>query len=255
MIKAAFFDVDGTLLSFKTHRIPASTQRALDEMRERGIKTVISTGRPVYQMPDFLLEGFDAYVTLSGQYCYDADGLYRSQPIDDADVRAIVEQVDAGLYDSLCMQGEDSFVNEFSPRVVQAANNAAVTYRKDDFHKAFDAPVYQFCAFVPPSEDHIVHEATSNIITTRWCEVFCDIVPAEGGKDYGVKATLERLGIGPDEAIAFGDGENDLSMFSAVGTSVAMGNAYGATKDAASYVTTSVDDDGIWNACKHYRLV
>ena len=100
-----------------------------------------------------------------------------------------------------------------------------------------------------------MHEATSNIITTRWCEVFCDIVPAEGGKDYGVKATLERLGIGPDEAIAFGDGENDLSMFSAVGTSVAMGNAYGATKDAASYVTTSVDDDGIWNACKHYRLV
>ena len=254
MIKAAFFDVDGTLLSFKTHRIPASTQRALDEMRERGIKTVISTGRPVYQMPGFLLDGFDAYVTLSGQYCYDTDGLYRSQPIDAADVAAIVKQVDDGLYDSLCMQGEDSFVNEFSPRVIQAATNAAVTYRKDDFHKAFDAPVYQFCAFVPPSEDHIVHEATSNIITTRWCEVFCDIVPAVGGKDYGVKATLERMGISPDEAIAFGDGENDLSMFSAVGTSVAMGNAYGATKDAASYVTTDVDNDGIWNACKHYGL-
>lgn len=255
MIKAAFFDVDGTLLSFKTHRVPASTERALEAMRERGIKTVISTGRPVYQMPEFLLDGFDAYITLSGQYCFDADGVYRSQPIDDADVRAVVEQVDAGVYDSLCMQGEDSFVNEFSPRVLAAAKNAGLTYRKDDFHKAFDAPVYQFCAFVPPEDDHIVHEVTSNIITTRWCDIFCDIVPAAGGKDFGVRATLERMGIAPEEAIAFGDGENDLSMFGAVGTSVAMGNAWGGTKDAATFVTTDVDHDGVWNACEHFDLI
>ena len=45
MIKAAFFDIDGTLLSFKTHAMPESTKRALRALRERGIKTVISTGR------------------------------------------------------------------------------------------------------------------------------------------------------------------------------------------------------------------
>ena len=32
MIKAAFFDIDGTLVSFKTHRMPASTRRALAEL-------------------------------------------------------------------------------------------------------------------------------------------------------------------------------------------------------------------------------
>ncbi len=52
--------------------------------------------------------------------------------------------------------------------------------------------------------------------------------------------------------IAFGDGENDLSMFSAVGTSVAMGNAQDTVKAAATYVTTAVDDDGIYNAAKHF---
>ena len=52
MIKAAFFDIDGTLLSFKTHRIPASAQQVLDSFRAQGIACVIATGRPTYQMPD-----------------------------------------------------------------------------------------------------------------------------------------------------------------------------------------------------------
>ena len=49
MIKAAFFDIDGTLLSFKTHRIPASAQQVLDSFHEQGIACVIATGRPTYQ--------------------------------------------------------------------------------------------------------------------------------------------------------------------------------------------------------------
>ncbi len=81
------------------------------------------------------------------------------------------------------------------------------------------------------------------------------ITPANGGKDLGVAAMLERLGIDASEAIAFGDGENDLSMFSAAGKSVAMGNAQDTVKAAATYVTTAVDDDGIYNAAKHFGLL
>ncbi len=79
--------------------------------------------------------------------------------------------------------------------------------------------------------------------------------PATGGTALGAAATLERLGTDASEAIAFGDGENDLSMFAAVGTSVAMGNARDTVKAAATYVTTAVDDDGIYNAAKHFGLM
>ena len=220
MIKAAFFDIDGTLLSFKTHRIPASAQQVLDSFHEQGIACVIATGRPTYQIPDWLFDlGWDAYITLSGQHCFDAKGVYRSCPIDPDDVAAIVDQVAQGRYDSLCMQGENSFVNRLSERVVTAGSNAGIVYHEEPFEHAFDAPVYQFCAFVDPADEHIVTDAVSHSLTTRWCDLFCDIIPANGGKDLGVAATLERLGIDASEAIAFGDGENDLSMFSAVGTS------------------------------------
>ena len=115
MIRAAFFDIDGTLLSFKTHRIPASAQQVLDSFHEQGIACVIATGRPTYQMPDWLFDlGWDAYITLSGQHCFDAEGVYRSCPIDPDDVAVIVDQVAQGRYDSLCMQGENSLATRES---------------------------------------------------------------------------------------------------------------------------------------------
>ena len=132
MIKAAFFDIDGTLLSFKTHRIPASAQQVLDSFHEQGIACVIATGRPTYQMPDWLFDlGWDAYITLSGQHCFDAEGVYRSCPIDPDDVAVIVDQVAQGRYDSLCMQGENSFVNRLSERVVTAGSNAGIVYHEE----------------------------------------------------------------------------------------------------------------------------
>ena len=38
MIKALFFDIDGTLVSFKTHQIPVSTIEALEAAKAKGIQ-------------------------------------------------------------------------------------------------------------------------------------------------------------------------------------------------------------------------
>ena len=46
-VSIVFFDIDGTLVSFKTHRIPKSTLDAVAALRSRGIKVYIATGRPV----------------------------------------------------------------------------------------------------------------------------------------------------------------------------------------------------------------
>ncbi len=73
----------------------------------------------------------------------------------------IVDQVAQGRYDSLCMQGENSFVNRLSERVVTAGSNAGIVYHEEPFEHAFDAPVYQFCAFVDPADEHIVTDAVS----------------------------------------------------------------------------------------------
>lgn len=255
MFKAAFFDIDGTLVGFKDHRVPASAWRAIDALRARGVKVMIATGRSPAEIVEELREGFDCYITLNGQYCHDGEGVFREVRIDEADVRAIVDGAQEGLYDILLMQHDRSMVNRLTPRIREVGEMVDLDYRVGDVVAAASEPVYQFNVFVDAADEHLFLDRTRGVEVTRWTDLFCDVVPRGGGKHLGVRAALERFGIAPEEAIAFGDGENDLSMFAEVGTSVAMGNAWEPVKKRATYVTTGVDDDGIWNACRHLGLV
>jgi hydroxymethylpyrimidine pyrophosphatase-like HAD family hydrolase len=81
------------------------------------------------------------------------------------------------------------------------------------------------------------------------------MISIDGGKAKGIGQVLAHYGLTPEEAIAFGDSDNDLDMLQAVQIAVAMGNACDEAKQCADYITTDVDDDGIWNALKHFELI
>ena len=66
---------------------------------------------------------------------------------------------------------------------------------------------------------------------------------------------MEIHNINMDEIITFGDGENDEEMLAFSPLSVAMGNAPEKVKRKASYVTSSIDEDGIYNALKHFNII
>ncbi len=254
MIKAAFFDVDGTLMT-TSHTMLESTRRAIDALSAQGIRTIVATGRPSYEVPACLDGLFDTYVCLNGQHCKDAEGVYRDCPLDDADVRAVAAQVHDGVFDVLVLQEDGMFTTALTQRVLDTARAINQSYVVKNLDEELDKPIYQFCAFVDSADEHLILDVAHGVRLTRWTELFCDIIPAQGGKGAGIRATLERYGLAPEETIAFGDGENDLSMFEMCGTSVAMGNAWDAVKEHADYVTDDCDSDGIWNACKHFGLV
>ena len=65
MVRAVFFDIDGTLVSFKTHRMPESTRKALEALRGQGMKLFISTGRHELLIDNVdKLRGCDAYFSV-----------------------------------------------------------------------------------------------------------------------------------------------------------------------------------------------
>ena len=72
-VKAAFFDLDGTLLSHVSHVIPQSARQCLNMLRARGIKTYLCTGRHSTELEYLPVEGipFDGYITLNGHLCLD----------------------------------------------------------------------------------------------------------------------------------------------------------------------------------------
>jgi len=55
----------------------------------------------------------------------------------------------------------------------------------------------------------------------------------------------DRLGVAPDDVIAFGDMPNDLPMLQWAGHSWAMANAHPTVVEAADRVAPSNDDDGV----------
>lgn len=254
-LRAAFFDVDGTLLSFKTHEVADSAKQALERLRRAGVRTFLCTGRSPSLLDDVPMDLFDAHLTMSGQYCYAGDDVFLSRPIDRHDMEAIVSHVEQGLYHCLFMEPHRSYLSGHDQLVDAAMLAAKMDPPLGNPSWALESDVFQLNIFVGPEGEGPVLRATKNLKLTRWSPNFADAMPADGGKAAGVQAALARYGIAPDEAVAFGDGGNDAEMFGAVGTSVAMGNAADDVKAMTTFVTDDVDQDGIWNACERLGLL
>ena len=76
-----------------------------------------------------------------------------------------------------------------------------------------------------------------------------------GDKSVGIKAMVDYFNGDYSDVVVFGDEKNDLSMFQDEWTSIAMGNAIDELKAKATYVTDACDQDGIYNACKHFKWI
>ena len=82
-----------------------------------------------------------------------------------------------------------------------------------------------------------------------------EVVPKGFSKATGIEKVCEKFGLTLNDTYAFGDSENDLEMLAIVGHGVAMGNGSDNAKAAADYITTGVDEDGIYNGLKHFGLI
>lgn len=71
----------------------------------------------------------------------------------------------------------------------------------------------------------------------------------------GMRTMAEYMHIDISQTMAFGDGGNDIPILQAAGIGVAMGNSNNNVKEAANYVTTTVDDNGIANALRHFEVI
>lgn len=258
MLKAAFFDIDGTLLSHKTNSVPASTVRALEELRKKGVLTFIATGRHLPELKKLRpLEGlrFDGFVSLNGQYCCNEEGVIYHCPIDPGDIATLLDFLKREPHPCILVEEDQMYINFHNDHVarVQAAIHTEMP-PLGDLDRGYSHPIYQAILYM--KEDTLDSlPPMPNVKLTRWNMGGADLIPASGGKAAGIAKVLEHYGIDKSETIAFGDGENDVDMFRAVGTAVAMGNACRSAKEAAHYVTDRVDEDGIWNALVHFGVL
>lgn len=260
-MKTIFFDIDGTLVTDdEKMEISESTRTAIAELRKNGHLTFINTGRPVFIISDAIRElGFDGYVCGCGTYVEYGGEVVFSNELDkglcqktaeicrECRVAPVYEYRNRYYFDSLTenTKGIEFFKNIFTEGV---RNSGRVG--DDDF--IFD----KFVAFSDENSDmELFHrEIGKNFEIIDRGSGFYEMVPHGCTKGTGIDMILKRLGTRYEDAYAVGDSMNDLPMLLAVPNSIAMGGAENIYP-YVSYVTTSVSEDGIYNAMKHFNLV
>ena len=254
MIKAAFFDIDGTLLSFKTHRVSEGTVRAFERLHKAGVRTFISSGRPMVLIPQMPVT-FEAYITMNGGLVFTPDKVLLSNPIPRED---LLRWVDFAKERNLC-----TMVFTADGMMLAQPNEMGMKLRDQlefemppvvDIEAMRDAEAYQIIALMPAQMDGAVKELLPHCRLPRWHPYFTDIVADGNSKAKGMEAICNLFGIRQEETIAFGDGGNDIEMLQWAGVGVAMGNAAPEVQQAADMVTASVDDEGIEKAVETLQI-
>lgn len=249
MIKAAFFDIDGTLLSFKTHRVSEGTVRAFSTLHAHGVRTFISSGRPMILIPEMPVS-FDAYITMNGGLVFTSEGkVLLSNPIPREDSE---RWLDFAKEHQLC-----TMVFTKDKMMVAQVNPIGLKIREQlefqmppvvDIDDMRGHEAYQLIAIMPGEMDKEVGNMLTHCRLPRWHPAFTDIVAQGNSKAAGMEAICRHYGISQGETLAFGDGGNDIEMLQWAGIGVAMGNAADEVKAAADMVTMDVDNEGIENA-------
>ncbi|MBO5860641.1 MAG: Cof-type HAD-IIB family hydrolase [Alistipes sp.] len=256
-IKAIFFDIDGTLVSFKSHTVPESARRAIARLREQGVKVFIATGRLMKHVAIVNDIEVDGYITVNGGYCITFAGeVIFESAFPRATVERVIDLSEQYGFDLNVMTHEDMYVSSMGERVKKIASMINIMPTVADVRAiAATQPVVQMCPYISRELEQEIMPLLPDCVGSRWIETFMDLNVRGVDKSLGIQQVMNYYGLTMAEAMAFGDGGNDLPMVRDAAVGVAMGNACDELKAVADYITSSVDEDGVSRALEHFGLI
>ena len=256
-IKAVFFDIDGTLVSFKSHTVPESARRAIARLREQGVKVFIATGRLMKHVGIVNDIEVDGYITVNGGYCITSAGeVIFESAFPRATVERVIDLSEQYGFDLNVMTHQDMYVSSMGERVKKIASMINIMPTVADVRAiAATQPVVQMCPYISRELEQEIMPLLPDCVGSRWIETFMDLNVRGVDKSLGIQQVMNYYGLTMAEAMAFGDGGNDLPMVRDAAVGVAMGNACDELKAVADYITSSVDEDGVSRALEHFGLI
>ena len=257
---ALFFDIDGTLVSFETHQIPASTILALTQAKANGHKVFIATGRPPIIITNLgaIEHLIDGYVTTNGAYCFVGDEVVACKSIPPHEARLIVDDAIEKNYGVIVVGEMDVAVLDPQGQVDEIFRQHLAVENLDKakpVEEVLQQRIMQITPFFSKEYEAELMARVPGCTSGRWHPAFTDVTALGADKGEGLLAMAKHFGLNPDHTMAFGDGGNDSTMVRRAGIGVAMGNAIDELKAEADYITASVDDEGVRKALQHFGLI
>ncbi len=259
--KAVVIDLDGTLQT-SAEIITEETSEILMKLYESGIYIILASGRSVALQtcfasslpPVFHMVAFNGGVV--AEYRNGECLIHHKSVLDPSIVLNIVEVLERYGIPFLVYDGEVCCVS--SEPVAEAMRREAVPNLKQTPDLSFLAQSRELLKIgLPLGRGAISCESgrAAAELALRGFDLpslglqllhmhdWMDIVPALSGKAAGLRIACARLGADLRDAVAFGDGGNDLCMLAAAGRSIAPSNASAAAKRAAGRVSPWSNDE------------
>lgn len=254
--KIVFFDIDGTITNHEDGSIPQSTIEAINTLKNKGIKVVAATGRPLSMCKELQELGIETFITANGGYVKHIQEVIHKVPMDKRIIQEVMEFAKL-KNNGLSFYTENFSMNGVTEKEILAALNETLSLNEypetnGSIHKE---DVFLLCLFANDEAVKQYKLKFPHLTFKRWHPYVLNVLQDEVSKSLAIMKTLDFFGIDKSEAIAFGDGENDIDMLELVGLGIAMGNGSQKLKNVADFVTKPSSEDGISYALKKYGII
>lgn len=260
-IKLVISDIDGTLIT-SNHEITDATREAAAKLYAAGIGLSLASSRPPRSIRP-LAEALDLrvpFAAFNGALIVDRDGeiKHRSQLSAEvlARLKTIADACAVGLWlyteDGWWAATRDAFVEReahtsgFEPGYEGYAERLAAG--------AVKATVVGKPELVAEAERRVAGELNGQVSASRSKPRFLDVTAHGYHKGAAVRHLAEVFSVLKDQIAVIGDGPNDVEMFSQAGKSIAMGQGVDEVIQAATYITSSNDNEGWSRGIEKYVL-
>ncbi len=255
--KLLAFDIDGTLLNSEKRPLE-STLVALKRLREAGHFITIATGRNYLLAEKIIKElAFDNYILSNGAIAFVADQQVYSNPLDKDELNRLIQYADDQKLEIVYqgIMGNKRRSQHLAGRVDRAMKSfgGPIPEWEPDFYQKQD--IYQALAFYTEEERAQYEGKFSAFRFVRWHSEAVDILPVNGSKAHTIQLLADKYHFKNEDIVTFGDGDNDKEMLKMAGTGVVMGNASDDVKAMGDYITSSNDQDGIWQAVQALKII
>ena len=253
MPRIFFFDIDNTLLDHNTFTVPPSALTVIDRLHQEGHTIVVATGRSYGHALQFIEPiAADYVITQNGARILKSGKEVLSIPLEAQALNELFGWMAAQGFPYGVNLGESradkSYISAAVPNATIPLASVNMSYQCDP-HSYLHRPVHQAWLFY---DEHLDGQMMPEILErfpcfdlVRWHKTGVDVMPATVNKWTGCQWVMQATGFAPEQAVAFGDGLNDIQMLQGVGLGIAMGNAHPELKAVADHVAPALHLDGI----------
>ena len=268
-VKAIFLDMDGTILH-ENNKASNYTKEVVDELREKGFKVFLATGRSYSEIHQLVPEGFkvDGIISSNGTTGEIEDQNLFKHSLSLEQVKKIVKLAQQQhIYYEVFPFGaqrivlkedyqwmRDMITGETPPNNVSHSEwTSRLDAMKDKIDWRDDLPDldYSKIYLFNPNLDKITtfrdeliqNKVLLSLSVSTSSRYNAETMVYNTDKGTGIKEMIEHFGIQQEETLVIGDSDNDRAMFDFGHYTVAMKNARQEIKDITDEVTEETNEE------------